>query len=244
MHINGLVSDQRNVGTLAETAEALAKSKLAFNPGSKWQYGPGLSVAGRVVEVVSGKPFDAFLAERIFQPLDMKETSFRPTAEQARRLAKLYQPTVDKKEIEPGTHWLFELSADTTPNPSGGLYSTAMDVAKFYEMVLNGGELNGQRVLSADAVRQMTLVQSGDLVTGFGLGDGWGLGFCVVRQPQGGTQMVSPGTFGHGGAFGTQSWADPGRGMVFILMIARQNFSGGPDLRGEFQSLAVDAVRE
>src|SRR6476660_6181638 len=72
-HTNGLVSDQKNVGSLAETAEFLAKSKLAFEPGSKWQYGRGLSVAGRVVEVVSGKAFDQFLAERIFAPLDMKE---------------------------------------------------------------------------------------------------------------------------------------------------------------------------
>ncbi len=244
MHTNGLVSDQRNVGTLAETADALAKSKLAFNPGSKWQYGPGLSVAGRVVEVVSGKAFDRFLAERIFQPLEMRDTSFHPTADQQKRLAKLYQPTADKKEIEPGTHWLFELSPDTTPNPSGGLFSTATDIARFYQMMLNGGDLNGKRVLSADAVRQMTSHQSGDLQTGFGPGDCWGLGFCVVRQPQGGTRMVSAGTFGHGGAFGTQSWADPVREMVFVLMIARQNFSGGPDLRGEFQRLAVEAVRD
>jgi CubicO group peptidase (beta-lactamase class C family) len=244
MHTSGLVSDQRNVGTLAETVEALAKSKLAFNPGSKWLYGPGLSVAGRVVEVVSGKPFEEFLAERIFLPLEMKETSFRPTAEQAKRLAKLYQPTADKKDIEAGTHWLFELSPETTPNPSGGLFSTAMDVARFYQMVLNGGDLAGKRVLSADAVKQMTSVQSGDLQTGLGAGDGWGLGFCIIRQPQGGSQMVSPGTFGHGGAFGTQSWADPARGMVFVLMIARQNFTGGPDLRAEFQSLAVDAIQD
>ena len=244
MHTNGLVSDQRNVGTLAETAELLAKSTLAFEPGSKWQYGPGLSVAGRIVEVVSGKPFDQFLAERIFQPLDMKDTSFHPTAEQLQRLAKLYQPTADKKELEPGSHWLFEVSGATSPNPSGGLFSTATDVARFYQMVQNGGDLNGKRVLSADAVRQMTSVQSGDLQTGFGPGDGWGLGFCVVRQPQGATKMVSAGTFGHGGAFGTQSWDDPTREMIFILMVARQNFSGGPDLRAEFQKLAVDAVRD
>ncbi len=244
MHTNGLVSDQRNVGTLAETAELLAKSSLAFEPGSKWQYGPGLSVAGRIVEVVSGKPFDQFLAERIFQPLDMKDTSFHPTAEQLQRLAKLYQPTADKKELEPGSHWLFEVSGATSPNPSGGLFSTATDVARFYQMVQNGGDLNGKRVLSADAVRQMTSVQSGDLQTGFGPGDGWGLGFCVVRQPQGATKMVSAGTFGHGGAFGTQSWDDPTREMIFILMVARQNFSGGPDLRAEFQKLAVDAVRD
>jgi len=245
-HTNGLVSDQKNVGSLAETAESLAKSKLAFEPGSKWQYGPGLSVAGRVVEVVSGKTFDQFLSERIFTPLDMKETSFRPTADQQKRLAKLYQPTADKKDIEPGTHWLFDMSPDVSPNPSGGLYSTAADVVRFYQMQLGGGELNGKRVLSADAVTQMRSLQSGDLVTGFTPGNGWGLGFCLVREPQGPTQMVSAGTFGHGGAFGTQSWADPVKDMVFILMVARQNFGSGDgsDIRAEFQKLAVDAVRD
>ncbi len=245
-HTNGLVSDQKNVGTLAETAEALAKSKLAFEPNSKWQYGPGLSVAGRVVEVVSGKSFDQFLSERIFTPLDMKDTSFHPTADQQKRLAKLYQPTADKKDIEPGTHWLFDMSPDVSPNPSGGLYSTAADVVRFYQMQLNGGELNGKRVLSADAVGQMRSLQSGELVTGFTPGNGWGLGFCLVREPQGPTQMVSAGTFGHGGAFGTQSWADPVKDMVFILMVARQNFGSGDgsDIRAEFQKLAVEAVRD
>ena len=83
-HTNGLVSDQKNVGTLAETAEFLAKSKLAFEPGSKWEYGPGLSVAGRVVEVVSGKSFDKFLAERIFTPLGGR--SFATLADDPMRL--------------------------------------------------------------------------------------------------------------------------------------------------------------
>ncbi|MFN0055435.1 MAG: serine hydrolase [Planctomycetales bacterium] len=245
-HTNGLVSDQRNTGSLAETAENLAKSKLAFEPGSKWQYGPGLSVAGRVVEVASGKPFDQFLAERMFAPLEMKETSFRPNENQQQRLARLYQPTQDKKGIEPGTHWLFELSPDTTPNPSGGLFSTAADIVRFYQMVLNGGELNGQRVLSAKAVEEMTSVQSGDLETGFTPGNAWGLGFCLVREPKGPTAMVSAGTFGHGGAFGTQSWADPKHEMVFILMVARQNFGNGDgsDIRADFQKLAVAAIKD
>lgn len=245
-HTNGLASDQKNTGTLAETAENLAKSKLKFEPGTKWMYGPGLSVAGRVVEVVSGKPFDVFLAERIFGPLDMKETTFHPTAEQVTRLAKLYQPTSDKKDLEPGKHWLFEVSPDTTPNPSGGLYSTASDVVRFYQMALNGGELNGKRILSADALNQMTSLQTAEIQTGFTPGQGWGLGFSLVREPQGPTGMLSPGSFGHGGAFGTQSWADPHREMVFILMVARQNFgnSDGADLRAELQRLAVEAVRD
>jgi CubicO group peptidase (beta-lactamase class C family) len=245
-HTNGLVSDQRNVGTLANTVEQLARSELAFEPGSKWQYGPGLSVAGRVVEVVSQMPFDEFLAKRIFQPLEMKETSFRPSVEQQQRLARLYQPTADKKDIEPGTHWLVELSADTTPNPSGGLYSTALDLVRFYQMVLNGGALNGKRVLSESAVNEMTSLQTGDFQTGFTPGNGWGLGFCLIRQPQGATGMLSAGSYGHGGAFGTQGWIDPEREMIFVLLIARQNFGGGDasDIRSEFQRIAVESIRD
>jgi len=245
-HTNGLVSDQRNVGTLANTVELLAKSELAFEPGSKWQYGPGLSVAGRIVEIVSGMPFDQFLAERIFTPLEMKQTSFHPTDEQLKRLALMYQPTVDKKNIERGNHWLYEVSADTSPNPSGGLYSTANDLVRFYQMVLNGGDLNSKRILSAAAVKEMTSLQTGELETGFTPGCGWGLGFCLVQKPQGATAMVAPGSFGHGGAFGTQGWIDPKNEMIFVLLIARQNFGGGDasDIRSEFQRLAVEAIRD
>jgi CubicO group peptidase (beta-lactamase class C family) len=246
MHTNGLVSDQRNVGTLENTAEMLAKSELAFEPGSKWQYGPGLTVAGRVIEVVSGKTFEQFLAERIFEPLDMKQTTFHPTDEQLKQLALLYQPTADKKDIERGTHWLYEVTADTSPNPSGGLYSTAGDLVRFYQMVLNGGDLNGRRILSADAVKQMTSLQSGDLVTGFTPGNGWGLGFCLIREPQGATDVLSAGSYGHGGAFGTQGWIDPKNEMIFVLLVARQNFGGGDgsDIRADFQRLAVGAIRD
>lgn len=245
-HTNGLAADQKTVGTLAETAEMLAKTKLAFEPGTKWRYGPGLSVAGRVVEVASGKPFDQFLAERIFSPLEMKDTTFHPTAEQQTRLAKLYRPTADKKDIEPATHWLLNPSADATPNPSGGLYSTAGDVVRFYQMLLNGGTLNGKRILSADAVTQMRTIQTGDLPAGFSPGHGWGLGVGVVNEPKEVTRMLSPGSFGHGGAFNTESWADPTREMIFILMVARENFPRTPesDIRGEFQRLAVEAVQD
>jgi CubicO group peptidase (beta-lactamase class C family) len=246
MHTSGLVSDQRNVGTLANTVELLAKSELAFEPGSKWQYGPGLSVAGRVVEVVSGHAFDQFLAERIFEPLEMKQTTFHPTDEQLTHLAMLYQPTADKKDIERGTHWLLEVTSDTSPNPSGGLYSTAGDLVRFYQMVLNGGDLNGRRVLSADAVKQMTSLQSGELVTGFTPGNGWGLGFCLIREPQGPTDVLSAGSYGHGGAFGTQGWIDPTNEMIFVLLVARQNFGSGDgsDIRADFQRLAVGAIRD
>jgi len=250
-HTNGLVSDQRNIGTLANTADELAKSKLAFAPGTKWLYGPGLSVAGRVVEIVSGQSFDQFLSKRIFQPLEMNETSFHPTAEQLKRLALLYQPTADKKDLEPGKHWLFDVSSDTSPNPSGGLYSTATDLAKFYQMILNGGELStgtgratfeGKRILSADAVKEMTSLQTEELAT-VAPGVTWGLGFSVVTKPGTGTTL-SAGSYGHGGAFGTQGWIDPERELIIVFLIARQNFSEGPDLRAEIQRLAVEAIHD
>ena len=245
-HTNGLVSDQRNVGTLANTAELLAKSELAFEPGSKWQYGPGLSVAGRVVEIVSGKPFDQFLSEGIFAPLEMNQTTFHPTDEQLKRLALMYQPTADKKDIERGNHWLYEVSPDTSPNPSGGLYSTASDLVRFYQMMLNGGDLNNKRILSAAAVTEMTSLQTGELESGFTPGSAWGLGFGLVSKPEGATAMLATGSFGHGGAFGTQGWIDPKNEMIFVLLIARQNFGGGDasDIRTDFQQLAVDAVRD
>jgi len=243
-HTAGLSGSQQNEGSLQETVEKLAQRPLDFEPGAKWQYSPGLSVCGRVVEVVSGKPFAEFLAERIFRPLKMVDTTFHPSTAQQQRLARLYQPGEGGKSLAPATHWLVDLSPDSSPNPSGGLFSTAADIGRFYQMLLNQGELDGQRIVSAAAVREMTQIQTGDLTTGFTDGNAWGLGCCLVRRPQGVTAMLSPGTFGHGGAFGTQSWADPQRQMIFVLMIQRTGFGNGDasDIRRVFQELAVKAA--
>jgi CubicO group peptidase (beta-lactamase class C family) len=244
-HTNGLESDQRNTGDLAETADKLAHSELAFEPGSKWLYGPGLSVAGRVLEVATGLSYEQFLQERIFQPLEMHETTFRLTDDQKKRLASLYQPTEDKQNIEPGHHWLFDNAPADIPNPSGGLFSTAGDLVRFHQMILNGGELNGKRVISAASLREMTSLQTAELAT-VALGVGWGLGFSVVPYPRGSNVSLAPGSFGHGGAFGTQGWIDPDREMIFVLMVARQKFSGphAIDLRAEVQRLAVESIAD
>ena len=243
-HTAGLSGSQQNEGSLRETIEKLARRPLDFKPGTKWQYSPGLSVCGRVVEVVSGKPFDEFLAERIFRPLKMADTTFHPSPAQQQRLARLYQPGEGGKSLAPATHWLVDLSPDKSPNPSGGLFSTAADMGRFYQMILNGGELDGQRIVSAEAIREMTKIQTGELTTGFTDGNAWGLGCCLVRRPQGVTAMLSPGTFGHGGEFGTQSWGDPQRQMIFVLMIQRTGFGNGDasDIRRVFQELAVKAT--
>ncbi|MEO8499182.1 MAG: serine hydrolase domain-containing protein, partial [Planctomycetota bacterium] len=220
-HTSGLGGEQRCIGSLQETVEELATRKLSFEPGTKWQYSPGLNVCGRIIEVVSGKVYDEFLAERIFQPLKMADTTFTPNESQRNRIAKLYQPSEDKQSLVPASHWLTDLSGDIVPNPSGGLFSTASDMAAFYQMILDGGEFDGKQIVSSAAVKQMTTIQTGDIVTGFTPGNGWGLGWCVVREPQGVTEHVSAGTFGHGGAFGTQGWVDPEMQTIYVLMIQR-----------------------
>ena len=111
-------------------------------------------------------------------------------------------------------------------------------------MILNGGEAGGKRYLKAETVQQMTTVQSGDLVTGFTPGNAWGLGWCIVREPQGVTAALSPGTFGHGGLFGTQAAIDPVKRRIYLLFIQRANFanqggSDGSDIRRDFLNAAA-----
>lgn len=242
-HTAGLSGGQQNSGSLEETAKAIAARPLNFKPGTRWQYSPGLTVIGRVVEVASKMKLEDFMAERIFEPLGMTSTTFNPTPEQRQRLAVLYQPGPQPKTMAPTKHWLNEVSPTRPPNPSGGLFSTAEDILKFNQMLLNEGKHEGQQIVSAESVKEMRTLQTEDLETGFTPGNGWGLGVCVIREPQGATAALSPGSFGHGGAFGTQAWIDPEKQMVFILMIQRTNFgnSDASELRGDFQRLAVEA---
>lgn len=155
-------------------------------------------MVGRVIEVVAETPLQTFLAERIFEPMGMKNTTFFPTQRQVRRIATLYQPGPEPETLVPASNFIVNFSAVIAPNPSGGLVSNARDLFRFYQMVLNQGRWHGKRIVSAESVRQMTRCQTDDLKTGFTAGNCWGLGWCVVREPQGVTRMLSPGTFGHG----------------------------------------------
>lgn len=252
-HTSGLgdVPAPRPDCSLAELVMAYAQAPLQFPPGSKWSYSnPGINTLGRVVEVVSGRPFAEFLAERFLRPLGMKDTTFWPDAGQVRRLATSYRPG-------PGGRGLVETpvfflggadvrSRQRTPFPAGGLFSTADDVARFHLMLLGGGTWRGKTLLSRGAVAELTRTQSGELKTGFTDGMSWGLGFAVVKKPTGVTGMLSPGTFGHGGAYGTQAWADPKRDAVFILMIQRAQLpnADASEMRQAFQEAAVAALRD
>ncbi len=231
-HTSGLAeitaAQARGCKTLAEVTPLYAARPTAFAPGSKWVYcQSGINTAGRIAEVVTGEALDKLLQKRLFGPLGMKDTTFYLTKEQLPRLARSYKRT-DKGELEVTEIGFLggksPTSTDRFPAPNGGLFSTAPDYARFCQMLLRGGELDGKRYLKADTVKLMTTIQTGDLKTGFTPGNGWGLGFCVVREPQGVTEMLSAGTFGHGGAYGTQAWIDPKTQRVYILMVQRANF--------------------
>jgi CubicO group peptidase (beta-lactamase class C family) len=235
---SGLSGDR----TLAQEVDALGALPLQSVPGSRWQYSSGLTVAGRLVEVVSGLPFEQYLHEQICQPLGMQDTAFVLTPAQAQRLAVTCRPDPAGKGLQ-----VVEIPDPTQrrmPNPSGGLYSTADDMAKFFQAVLRDVRGQERGVLgNTQAVQQMLAPQTGELVTGFTPGNAWGLGWCVVRQPQAVTRLLSPGTFGHGGAWGTQAWVDPVRGLVLLLMIQRTEFgnSDASEVRDAFNEAVVSS---
>jgi CubicO group peptidase (beta-lactamase class C family) len=235
----------KNITTLAELMPPVIAKPLLFPPGSKWQYcQTGINTAARIVEVVSGKMFPDFLQQRLFDPLGMKDTSFYPAAGQLARIAPSYKRGADGELIEADLSFLNGKSPsakDRYPLANGGLFSTAPDYAKFSQMILRGGESGGKRYLKEESVRQMTTVQSGDLVTGFTPGNAWGLGWCVVREPQGVSAALSRGSFGHGGRNGTQAWIDPVKNRIYLLMIQREDMgnSDASDIRRDFQNAAA-----
>jgi CubicO group peptidase (beta-lactamase class C family) len=249
-HTSGLgdVSAPRGDCSLAELVMAYSQAPLNFAPGTKWSYcNSGINTLGRIVEVASGMSFAEFLQKRIFDPLDMDDTTFWPSARQAKRLAKSYQPGTNGLDVAEIFFMKGPISSRArTAFPSGGLFSTAEDMARFYQMMLNRGTWRGNRLLSEKSVAEMTRTQTGDLKTGFTDGASFGYGFSVVKEPQGVTKMLSPGTFGHGGAYGTQSWADPKSDLIMILMIQRAklpNADASP-MREALQAIAASAVVE
>ena len=245
-HTSGLSGKQLFDGSLEEAVDALAQRPVAFSPGERWLYSPGLNVAGRIVEIVSQQSLDEFLKTKVFEPLRMNRATFFLEEKQLRRVATLYKWNAAEKTLVPSKGFLGDYSQLTAPNPSGGLFATARDMFRFYQMVLNGGMLRGQRIVSKGGVEAMISPQSGDLKTGFTPGNCWGLGWCLVREPQGTTGMFSKGTFGHGGAFGTQGWVDPETDTIYVMMIQRDGLlnSDNSKMRRVFQQTASDQLKK
>lgn len=214
---------------LSEAVRSYALTPLEFEPDSKYQYSnAGINTAGRIIEVVSGMPFEQFVEERLFKPLGMKDTTFWLSEEQVSRLAKSYKPNAAKdnlEEIQIG-QLIYPLSdrSKRFPMPAGGYFSTAADMGRFCQMLLNGGMFEGRRYLSEAAIKQMASKQTPE-----GVKDSYGLGWSV-----------SPTTFGHGGAHSTNMTIDTQRGLVTVWMIQHAGFPGdGGKAQGAFQQAAT-----
>jgi len=215
---------------LAARVRSYAMLPLEFEPDTKYSYSnAGINTAGRIIEVVSGMPYEQFMDQRLFKPLGMKDTTFWPTEKQVRRLAKSYKPNAAKDGLEETTitQLRYPLTDRTRePMPAGGLFSTAADVARFCQMMLNRGELNGRRYLSEAAVAQMTTRQTPDTVK-----EKYGLGLSI-----------GDGEFGHGGAYATNMTIDTQHGLVFVWMVQHAGFPGdGEKSRDAFMQAAKTA---
>ena len=245
----------RDAHTLADLIPLFLAAPMQYEPGSKWRYTQsGINTAARIVEIASGISFDAFVQKRILDPLGMKDTTFYPAGDSSSPLVTAYTKNKTTGELEPAAQRSDFGKINHPPMGNGGLYSTGPDYARFCQMLLGGGVFDGKRFLSSASLRLLTTVQTGDLPCGFfqsaqygnhGANYGWGIGVCVLRAPyEGVAGMLSPGTFGHGGAWGTQAWIDPVRGVAYILMVQRADFgnSDASDVRRAFQQSAFDAL--
>jgi CubicO group peptidase (beta-lactamase class C family) len=258
-HTSGLgeasAPDAQKAKTLADLVPLWLGAPMQYEPGEKWRYTQsGINAAARIIEVISGMTFDAFLQKRLFDPLGMKHTTFYLTPKVRAELVTAYEKNKETNVLEP-----VEARADFgwpghPPQGNGGLYSTAPEYARFCQMLLNDGTFKGRRYLSPAAMKFLTTPQTGELPTGFfqnatfgnhGTNYGWGLGTSILRTPhEGVAAMLSPGSYGHGGAWGTQAWIDPVKGVAYILMVQRSNFpnSDASNVRSEFQQAAAKAL--
>jgi CubicO group peptidase (beta-lactamase class C family) len=225
--------------TLATYIPKLAAVPLDFQPGTLWRYSglAGFDVLSRVVEVVSGHSFDVFLKQRLFDPLGMKDTGFFPAAGKESRLVTIYQST--PQGLRPGNQTV----SNVYFSGAGGMMSTAEDYLQFAQMLLNGGQLNGTRVLGPRTVQLMTSNHTGDMVNGqFGRpakGMGFGLSMQVVQDPVAASLRVSKGAYGWAGGTGVSFWIEPAEQIVSIYFI--QGGSGGV-LRQDFENAVHQSI--
>jgi len=247
----GILTDDKD---LADMVSKLGKIPLRFQPGTQWHYSVSVDVAGRLVEVVSEMSFDQFLKERIFNPLGMYDTSFKVPSTKASRFAVLYtpkgQPTGREAFLKQGpptklieplvSEDLGDFGEDTTFfSGGGGLVSTAHDYLQFCQMMLNGGKLNGHRIISRKSVELMTADHLHG-IKGFGGSETFGLGFAILDDLGRGGKLGSEGTFDWGGAAGTKFWIDPEEDLIGIFMV--QILPHRTRMGEEFRLLTYQAI--
>lgn len=242
---HGLVQDE---DLLADDINKLAKLPLVHQPGEAWTYGLSTDVLGRVVEVASGMPFDEFLRKRLFEPLRMRDTCFRLPKDKVSRLAAVYGPDPNGglRRLPEGVLGEGDMRISVTYpyegthrycSGGGGLCSTICDYARFLQMLLNGGELDGVRVLSRKTVELMTADHVGDL----NQGTGFGLGFGVTRSLREAGELTSVGAYRWGGFWYTTFFVDPAEKMIGVCM-AQVHPSGGATLNDKYEALAHQAI--
>ncbi len=245
-----------SAGSLTEFARKLARLPLVYQPGERWIYSVAVDVQGLLIERISGRPLAEFMRERIFQPLGMKDTGFYVPKEKIGRLAALYLGDKDGKlAAAPADSSL--LAADPTQPPGlasggGGLYSTISDYLRFAQMLANGGELDGVRLLAPSSVQLLRTnhlapqLQSGAF--GIGLyfmqpGLGYGYDVAVLEDPAKLGSPAGKGTFLWDGLAGTWFWIDPTNDVVFVGMIQRLvNPPGAPDMENTSRALVYQAL--
>ena len=227
--------------TLATYIPKLGAVALDFQPGTLWRYSglAGFDVLSRVVEIASGKPYDQFLRERLFDPLGMKDTGFALTPAIQPRLVTLYRRGQNGLERVPDQSGL---SSATYFSGAGGLVSTAEDYAQFATMLVNGGELNGRRYLGPRTIELMASNHTGEMAGGqMGMspkGIGFGLGVQVVEDPVAADRRVSKGAWGWAGAYGTNVHIEPAADMVQIILMQTST----PALQRDFENAVAQAI--
>jgi CubicO group peptidase (beta-lactamase class C family) len=241
---NSEVGKIRNAlaGKLSDSIPKLGSTPLEFQPGSQWAYSAlaAFDTLGRVVEVVSGQTFESFLKQRLFDPLGMKETTFHPTPEQLARVAKAYHRDGNKMTPLDAKHRMLNLYGKEYESGGGGLYSTATDYALFAQMLADGGQGNGKRLLSPKTVELMASAFVPDTMPGRQPGRSFGLSVIVINDPVAARWRVGKGSFGWDGAFGTHFWIDPVEKIVGVMMIQVDN--GTRQLDRDFESAVFQAI--
>jgi CubicO group peptidase (beta-lactamase class C family) len=237
--------------SLQDFIERVAKLPLVYQPGEGWVYSISVDIQGYLVEKLSGKSFPDFLRERIFLPLGMKDTGFFVPAEKLDRVASIYQGDAAAATAMPKDSGISQPPG--FPSGGGGLYSTAGDYLRFAQMVLNGGELNGVRLVAPSSIELMRTNHVSDEVKnarkfGIGLyqmqpGLGFGYDFAILEDPLKLGSTTGKGTFLWDGIAGTWFWIDPTNDVVFVGMVQRWLLSPGtPDVESLSRALTYQAL--
>jgi CubicO group peptidase (beta-lactamase class C family) len=232
---------------LDEVVRQLAKQPLLFQPGTQWSYSsPGIEILGRIIEVCSGEKYEDYITEHLLRPLGMKDSFFYPPADKIGRIAMVYAGKDGKLVPAPasilGGDPAKHRQGSVFPAPGWGLYSTAEDLLHFYRMMLGNGVYEGHRYLSPFSVHLMRERQTTEIQpVGWMRGSDYGLAWEVVTDPLGELAGHTIGTYGHGGAFGTQGWIDPNNDLISILLIQRSD-EGAQSMTNVFLNMAEASI--